>query len=63
MDIGVAVLEDNAPLLSALDRVLAEIVADGTAQDIAGSEGLTYAPPRDPGLAPEITMRDLLADR
>ncbi len=63
MDIGLAVLEGNEALLQSLDDALAEILAAGTAETIASSAGLTYIPPQEAGLAPEITMRDLLAKR
>lgn len=63
MDIGVAVLKENAPLLGAVDAALADIIADGTAARMAGEEGVTYAPPQSDTLAPPLTRAALVNTR
>ena len=61
MDIGIAVLEERKELLQSLNDILDDMAGEGWFQSLASTEGLTYSPPADTELAPEITMRDLLA--
>jgi len=63
MDIGVAVLANNAPLRAALDAAIAELLSSGALPDIAAAEGLTYAPPQNRDLTPRFTLATLRATR
>jgi polar amino acid transport system substrate-binding protein len=45
-DIGVAVKADRPELAAALDRAMADLLADGTVQRLFAKRGLTYSAPR-----------------
>ncbi len=63
IDIGIAVLADNAPLLNALDAAIADLLDAEALSAIAETEGLTYAPPQSPDLTPAFTLATLRSTR
>lgn len=63
MDLGFAVLEENAALLGAIDAALARIVAGTDLAAVAAEEGLTYAAPASDALTERVTRETLVGTR
>ena len=61
LDIGIAVLDRQQPLLHALNAALSVMHASGALPTLADEEGLTYHAPRFDGLQDPFTWRTLLA--
>lgn len=60
-NIGFALPADRPGLLAAADAVLERLDREGRIAALAAEDGLHYAPPRAPFLAPPLTLRDILA--
>jgi hypothetical protein len=63
MDIGIAVLADNAPLQALLNSAIKELLISGDLPGVAAAEGLTYAAPQSAHLMPALTLATLRAMR
>ncbi len=63
MDIGIAILSENAALRDKTDRVLSDLLANGVLPRLATEEGLTYAAPKSTDLTPEYTLQTLFEKR
>lgn len=62
-NMGIAYREADARLGERLDAALAAMLESGEVERIAADEGVTWAPPRDPLIAPPLTTRDLFTMR
>jgi ABC-type amino acid transport substrate-binding protein len=63
LNLGVATLAGAEALTAEVDAALAALEGRGAFPGMAEAAGLHYAPPREPAMQGEITMRDLLALR
>ncbi|MCB1424766.1 MAG: c-type cytochrome [Zhengella sp.] len=62
-NMGIAYRKSDAALGAHLDAALATMLESGEVEAIAAGEGVTWAPPRDPLIAPPLTTRDLFTMR
>ncbi|HUN51243.1 MAG TPA: transporter substrate-binding domain-containing protein [Candidatus Sulfotelmatobacter sp.] len=61
-NMGFSALSTAAPLLEAVNAALAEMQAKGEFQTMGQAAGMTYLPPRQPDVSPNISMFDLFRD-
>lgn len=62
-NLGIASLQENAPLADRINVVISELVAAGAIRKIAEGYKMHYAEPRTPHVQARITLRDILAER
>ena len=61
-NLAVAGLAENADLVAAADEAIAALGEEGLAA-LASAQGASWAAPREPWVAPPLTIRDLAAER
>jgi hypothetical protein len=58
-NIGFAGLSVDRDLIEQVDRAIAEMLEEGDLPALARTAGVTYLPPRQPNVSPEVTIIDL----
>jgi ABC-type amino acid transport substrate-binding protein len=58
-NIGFAGLSVDRDLIEQVDRAIAEMLEEGELPALARTAGVTYLPPRQPNVSPEVTIIDL----
>jgi len=61
-NIGFAGLSVDRDLIEQVDRVITAMLEEGELPSLAGTAGVTYLPPRQPNVSPEVTLTDLHRD-
>jgi len=55
-------LSGDRDLIEQVDRVITAMLEDGELPALARTAGVTYLPPRQPNVSPEVTLTDLRRD-
>jgi hypothetical protein len=52
-------LSTDRGLIDQVDQAIAELLENGELPALARTAGVTYQPPRQPNISPEVTITDL----
>jgi hypothetical protein len=58
-NIGFVGLSTDRGLIDHVDQAIAELLENGELPALARTAGVTYQPPRQPNVSPEVTLTDL----
>jgi len=61
-NIGFVGLSTGRDLINQVDRAIEDMLAEGEFQSLARGSGVTYLPPREPNISPDVELADLRRD-
>ena len=52
-------MSTDRELIEQVDQAIADMLEDGELRGLARTAGVTYLPPRQPNVSPDVTLADL----